>query len=104
MCVLARLRVRGWQGRAAVWMHLAGEVPEREARPSHGSAKDLICVASPGILPAGNTQKCHFSLLENGNQVGRNSLACGMLWGAMSYRLLNGQNGIWYSLGKNWEK
>lgn len=61
-------------------------------------------IALPGILPAGKAQKCHFSLFENGNQVGRNSLACGMLWRAMSYRLLNGHNGIWSALGENGKK
>lgn len=103
-CVLAWRHVCGWQGGLPSGCAWAEDVRELEARRSRGTATDLTGMAFPSILPAGKAQKCHLSLLENGNQVGRNSLGRGMLWEAMNYRLRNGHNGIWNSLGKNGEK
>lgn len=60
-------------------------------------------MALAGTSLVSKTQKCHFSLLENGNRVGRKSLACGMLWGSEPTASLMGitVSGI---PGKEWEE
>lgn len=70
---------RGWLGRRpasprAGW----GREHESVSPPALCCGSRGSAAALSGTLPVGKTQKCHFSLSENGNQVGRNSLACGL--------------------------
>lgn len=85
---------------------LAGPLLGREKHPSSapGPCGSSMPLTRPlaGASPTGKTQKCPFSLLENGNQIKRSALAVGYSGGA--YCIRPGRDGIWNSLGENRKK
>lgn len=85
---------------------LAGPLLGREKHPSSapGPCGSSMPLTRPlaGASPTGKTQKCPFSLLENGNQIKRSTLAVGYSGGA--YCIRPGRDGIWNSLGENRKK